>query len=123
MDPIIPEGLIKTASIDIYSWIMIGIGVVVAFLLVVAISKNLVNMAWSFNIGLSLKLTKKYRRGDIIRYNSNDWLLDVLNTYRIKFKQVIEVKDNQITLSDKELSISYVDFLKMKILRVGHFGL
>jgi len=123
MEPIIPEGIIKAASMDIYSWIMIGIGVVVAFLLVVAVSKNLVNMAWSFNIGLSLKLTKKYRCGDIIKYNSNDWCLDHMNTYRIKFKQVIDFDDKYIILSNEELSISYVDFLKMKILRVSHFGL
>ena len=122
MNPAIPEGIIRNASISIYGYMMIGIGIVVAFLLLVAISKNLVNMAWSFNIGLSLKFTKKYRYGDIFEYDKKEWYLDALNTYDIKFKEVIERTQKEITLSNKQLIIPYSLFIK-KRMWCGHFGM
>jgi hypothetical protein len=117
-----PKGIITEATTDVYTMLMIIAGVVIAFLLFILVSKNLANMAWNFNIGLFLKIGKKYRAGDILRFGTEEWYIDVMNTYRIIFKRVIKWDSKEITLSKDEMIIGYVEILKSRIVRVGHFG-
>lgn len=123
MDPLIPESIVKAATINSYNEFMVILGVIVAFFFIVIIAKILPNRVQLFTAGMELKILKKYKFGDIIKINNIDWCISHFNSYRIIFSRVLEwdKKEGTIKLSqDEDLSIDYTTFYKMKIHRLGN---
>ena len=121
---LIEAGIVKQGAIDVTQIIVIGVVVVVLFMIYILIKRNFADMAYNSNIGKFIKMFKSYKTRDILHIDGKDWYVDNLNSYRIKFLEVLEwdKKEGTIKLSDNELSIMYSVFLKMKIHRKGHFG-
>ncbi len=123
MNTAIPEGIIKAATLASYQYVMIIIGVLVAFFFIVIIAKILPNRVQLFITGVDIKITKKYRFGDIIKINNDRWYIDHFNGYRITFRKVInwDKGNRSIELDqDEDLSIDYITFYKMKLHRLGN---
>jgi hypothetical protein len=121
----IPEGVVKAATITSYDNVMVIIGVIVAFFFIVIIAKILPNRVQLIIAGINFKISKLYGCGDIIKINGESWYIDHMNTYRITFRKVVDwdTSDKEVKMNKKEdLSIDYITFLKMKIHRLGNCG-
>ncbi len=119
----LPEDLIRTATEQGYNDLMVIIGIVVAFFFIVVIAKILPNRVQLITTGISLKISKKYKCGDIIRIGDTDWYLDHLNAYRMIFRKVIKWDKTARTIQldqDEELSIDYIGFLSRPIHKIGN---
>jgi len=121
-DKIISNEAIELVTGDITRFIIIIVVIIVLFFLYILVKRNFSEMAYQNLVGKFVKYNRKYRRGDIFEYDKKEWYLDALNTYDIKFKEVIERTQKEITLSNKQLIIPYSLFIK-KRMWCGHFGM
>jgi len=123
MGPVLPEGIVKAAAFTSYEYVMIVLGILVAFFFIVIVSRIIPNRVQLFLAGVSIKIAKKYVCRDILKINGGEWYIDHLNTYRIVFSKVIEWNKTERWIKldqDVDLSIDYITFLKMKIHRLGN---
>ena len=119
---ILENSIVKQATSDLTQLaVIIGI-VIFAFFLYILVKKNLSSMAYLKLLGVFIKHNRNYRVGGIFEYDGQEYYLDNLNTYDIKFKFVIERSADRITLSTKQKIIPYNLFLKNRIW-CGHFGI
>lgn len=122
MNPITADGILRQATENITLIIIIGVAIVTLFFLNILVRKNFTQMAYLKILGVFVKHNRNYRVGGIFEYDKQEWYLDNLNTYDIKFKEVLERTPDKITLSTKQKIIPYDLFLKNRIW-CGHFGL
>ena len=114
--------MVKQATVDITHIIIFGCVIVFAFFLYILVKKNFSQMAYLRLLGWFIKRKQMFRVGGIFEYDGVEWYLDNLNTYDIKFKEVIERDSNMIILSTKQKIIPYNIFLKNRTW-ISHFGL
>ena len=118
-----PTDIIKEATVDIYAMIMYIIAGIVAFLIVILISKNLTEMAQGYIAGRIIKLKKRHRIRDIYKFGGDDeWYLDSFNTYTLTFLKVLKWDKIEIHLGKDEMILQYLYFIKRPIIKIGRFG-
>lgn len=97
------------------------LNMIIMFILIIFVTVNAKDMAHNLIIGIFIKVFKSYQQRDILKIDGKEWFVDHLNSYRIKFLEVIEIDQDTIILSKVEMSIAYTIFLKSKIIRCGSF--
>ena len=114
-----PEEIIREGVTGAYSTTMYIMAGIVAFLFIIAISKNIPDIIHNLIIGWSIKLFKKYQIGDVFTYGDKDWVLFKLNGINLTFKHIVSRVEGGVTTSKRKKTLQYAKFIKDSIETTG----